>query len=109
MIQMILNRICTTLTTVRKTSETHPFTGLRSPLLRQYHYHSRGLVSHHFDGSRPDPVSLLTSVGNCDNGIFCSKYNSTLINGLGRYVDGPAVPLAVVNVISGARSVLYFI
>lgn len=31
------------------------------------------------------------------------EYNSTLINGLGRYSDGPAVPLAVVNVISGRR------
>ena len=46
---------------------------------------------------------------NCDNDFFCSEYNSTLINGLGRYSDGPAVPLAVVNVIGGLRSVLYLI
>lgn len=51
----------------------------------------------------------MASVGNCDNDFFCSEYNSTLINGLGRYSDGPAVPLAVVNVIGGQRSVLYFI
>ncbi|KAF8493484.1 laccase C [Russula emetica] len=31
------------------------------------------------------------------------EYNSTLINGLGRYSDGPAVPLAVVNVVGGQR------
>ncbi|KAI0276852.1 laccase 14 [Russula aff. rugulosa BPL654] len=31
------------------------------------------------------------------------EYNSTLINGLGRYADGPAIPLAVVNVISEHR------
>ncbi|KAN0114011.1 laccase C [Russula decolorans] len=31
------------------------------------------------------------------------EYNATLINGLGRYSDGPAVPLAVVNVIGGLR------
>jgi Multicopper oxidase len=48
-------------------------------------------------------------VGNCDNDFFCSEYNSTLINGLGRYADGPAVPLAVVNVFFGRRSVSYFI
>lgn len=30
-----------------------------------------------------------------------------MINGLGRYADGPAVPLAVVNVVFGLRSVLY--
>lgn len=51
----------------------------------------------------------MASVGNCDNNFFCSEYNSTLINGLGRYSGGPAVPLAVVNVIGGRRSVLYFI
>jgi hypothetical protein len=51
----------------------------------------------------------VASVGNFDNDIFCSEYNSTLINGLGRYSDGPAVPLAVVNVIGGRRSVLYLI
>ena len=41
--------------------------------------------------------------------FFCSEYNSTLINGLGRYSDGPAVPLAIVNVVFRQRSVLYFI
>jgi hypothetical protein len=51
----------------------------------------------------------VASVGNCDNDFFCSEYNSTLINGLGRYSDGPPVPLAVVNVIFERRSVLYFI
>ncbi|KAI0297807.1 laccase 3 [Multifurca ochricompacta] len=30
-------------------------------------------------------------------------FNSTLINGLGRYAGGPSVPLAVVNVLSGMR------
>ena len=51
----------------------------------------------------------MISVGNYDNDFFCSDFNSTLINGSGRYSDGPAVPLAVVNVISGLRSALYFI
>ena len=52
----------------------------------------------------------MAPVTNCDNeNSFYSEYNSTLINGLGRYSDGPAVPLAVVNVISGLRSVLYLI
>jgi hypothetical protein len=51
----------------------------------------------------------VASVGNYDNDFFCSEYNATLINGLGRYSDGPAVPLAVVNVVGGQRSVLYFI
>ena len=41
--------------------------------------------------------------------FFCSEYNSTLINGKGRYADGPAVRLAVVNVAYGLRSVLYVI
>ena len=48
-------------------------------------------------------------MGSYDNDFFCSDFNSTLINGLGRYSNGPAVPLAVVNVISGLRSALYFI
>ena len=29
--------------------------------------------------------------------------DSTLINGLGRYVNGPASPLAVINVVHGKR------
>lgn len=41
--------------------------------------------------------------------FFCSEYNSTLINGVGRYANGPAIPLAVVNVGFGLRSVLYLI
>jgi len=35
-----------------------------------------------------------------------SSFNSTLINGKGRYPGGPQVGLAVVNVIKGKRSVL---
>ncbi|KAH9963714.1 laccase [Lactifluus volemus] len=31
------------------------------------------------------------------------QFNSTLINGKGRYIDGPSVPLAVVNVVQGLR------
>ena len=34
-------------------------------------------------------------------------YNSTLINGKGRYFGGPSVPLAVVNVLRSRRSVLH--
>jgi iron transport multicopper oxidase len=34
--------------------------------------------------------------------------NSTLINGKGRYIGGPSVPLAVVNVRQRSRSVLRF-
>ena len=37
-----------------------------------------------------------------------SEFNSTLINGKGRYIGGPPVPLAVVNVVPGSRSVLRF-
>ena len=37
---------------------------------------------------------------------FPSDYNSTLINGQGRYPGGPATPLAVVNVEQGKRSVI---
>ena len=32
-------------------------------------------------------------------------FNSTLINGKGRYPGGPEVPFAVVNVVHGLRSV----
>ncbi|KIL58888.1 multicopper oxidase [Amanita muscaria Koide BX008] len=31
------------------------------------------------------------------------NYDSTLVNGLGRYIDGPASPLAVINVMHGTR------
>ena len=41
--------------------------------------------------------------------ITSSAFNSTLINGKGRYPDGPPTPLAVVNVQHGKRFVLYFI
>ena len=37
---------------------------------------------------------------------ICSAFNSTLINGKGRYPGGPDVPLAIVNVQQGKRSVL---
>jgi hypothetical protein len=37
-----------------------------------------------------------------------SVFNSTLINGKGRYPGGPPVPLAVVHVEKGKRSVLPF-
>ena len=67
------------------------------------------MVSLPFNGSWPDPVSLVASVGNCDNDLFCSQFNSTLINGHGRYSNGPAASLAVVNVVHGLRSVSYFI
>jgi len=40
---------------------------------------------------------------------FHSAFNSTLINGKGRYPDGPATSLAVVNVEKGKRSVFYLI
>jgi iron transport multicopper oxidase len=36
------------------------------------------------------------------------EFNSTLINGKGRYIGGPPVPLTVVNVVQGSRSVLRF-
>ena len=39
-------------------------------------------------------------------GDICSAFNSTLINGKGRYPGGPDVPLAIVNVQQGKRSVL---
>ena len=34
-----------------------------------------------------------------------SAFNTTLINGKGRYPGGPDVPLAIVNVQQGVRSV----
>jgi iron transport multicopper oxidase len=37
-----------------------------------------------------------------------SEFNSTLINGMGRYIGGPSVALAVVNVRKRLRSVLQF-
>jgi iron transport multicopper oxidase len=36
------------------------------------------------------------------------EFSSTLINGKGRYIGGPSVPLAVVNVMRDKRSVLQF-
>jgi iron transport multicopper oxidase len=51
----------------------------------------------------------VASVGNCNNDFFCSQFNSTLINGKGRYSNGPAAPLAVVNVLYAKRSVSYSI
>jgi hypothetical protein len=45
-------------------------------------------------------------VGKFDYNGFYSAFNSTLINGKGRYPGGPSdVPLAVVNVKQGIRSV----
>ncbi len=44
---------------------------------------------------------------NSDADDLCSAFNSTLINGKGRYVGGPQnVPLAVVSVTQGTRWVL---
>ncbi len=51
----------------------------------------------------------MASAGNSVGDYFHSAFNSTLINGLGRYPDGPPTSLAVVNVEHGKRSVLYFI
>lgn len=39
--------------------------------------------------------------------ILPSEFNSTLVNGKGRYPGGPKVDLAVVNVRKGKRSVLH--
>jgi len=47
-------------------------------------------------------------MGNRIGDYFYSAFNSTLINGKGRYPDGPATSLAVVNVEQGKRSVFYF-
>ena len=45
-------------------------------------------------------------IGNGD--YFYSAFNSTLINGKGRYPGGPSdVPLTIVNVQQGLRSVFY--
>ena len=49
--------------------------------------------------------SSLTWNSQADNSA--SVYNSTLINGKGRYPGGPASDLAVVNVKQGTRSVLH--
>jgi iron transport multicopper oxidase len=48
-------------------------------------------------------------MGNRVGDYFHSAFNSTLINGKGRYPDGPATSLAIVNVEHGKRSVFYFI
>jgi iron transport multicopper oxidase len=48
-------------------------------------------------------------MGNHVGDYFHSAFNSTLINGKGRYPDGPATSLAIVNVEHGKRSVFYFI
>src|SRR6266852_9409145 len=76
---------------------------------RRYCYHSRGLVSLSFGRSSLGPVSVAASMGNRVDDCFHSAFNSTLINGKGRYPDGPATSLAVVNVEQGKRSVFYFI
>jgi iron transport multicopper oxidase len=50
----------------------------------------------------------MASVRNRDSDFFYSAFNSTLINGKGRYPGGPSdPPLAVVNVQRGLRSVFY--
>ena len=50
----------------------------------------------------------MASVGNRDRDYFYSAFNSTLINGKGRYPDGPHnTPLAIVNVQHGLRSAFY--
>jgi multicopper oxidase len=51
----------------------------------------------------------MASVGNRVGDHFHSAFNSTLINGKGRYPDGPSTDLAIVNVEQGKRLVLYFI
>ncbi len=51
----------------------------------------------------------MVSVGNRVGDHFHSAFNSTLINGKGRYPDGPSTDLAIVNVEQGKRLVLYFI
>jgi hypothetical protein len=48
-------------------------------------------------------------MGNRVGDYFHSAFNLTLINGKGRYPDGPATSLAIVNVQHGKRSVSYFI
>ena len=66
------------------------------------------MVSLSFDGTSLDPVSLIASVRNHDGDYVRSAFNSTLINGKGRYPGGPSnVSLAVVNVKQGRRLVLY--
>lgn len=76
---------------------------------RRHCYHSRGLVSLSFVEFSRDPVSAVASIGNRVGDYFHSNFNSTLINGKGRYPGGPATALAVVNVEQGKRSVFYSI
>jgi iron transport multicopper oxidase len=49
----------------------------------------------------------MASAGSSDSDYFRSAFNSTLINGKGRYPGGPSAPLAIVNVLHGLRSVFY--
>jgi hypothetical protein len=103
MIRMILIRVCMTSTTVRNFLVA-AFIVLRFSS-RRYRYHTCGLVPLSFDEFSPDPVGSTASAKH-DADSFSSRFSSTLINGKGRYPDGPSVPLAFVNVQQGKRSVL---
>ena len=73
---------------------------------REYCYYTRRLVPLCFDSGATYSVSFI-------HGLFrhvkCSPsvFNSTLINGIGRYPNGPPIPLAVVNVERKKRSLLH--
>ena len=101
-IQKILISICTTLTTVRLDSCEDLFI-LLIVSLRRHGYHSCRLVSLSFNELYRYPVSFISFVRRIDCTGFYSLFNSTLINGKGRYYGGPNVTLAVVNVKQGLR------
>jgi len=108
MTQMILIRDYTTLTMVRETCEKDTFATLRSPQTLPLSLSRIGITS--FRRKLPWPRKFGGFCGKLrqKNDFFCSVFNSTLINGLGRYDGGPPVPLAVVNVVKGLRLVLLF-
>jgi len=77
-------------------------TGLNFLPLRIDHYHISGSVSYLFTSADPRLMSHRYNVTARTVTSF-PRAQSTLINGKGRYTNGPAVPLTVINVLSGMR------
>ena len=106
MIQMTPKPVCMTLTTVSY-MQGFEWTPDETASRRGHYYYTCRLVPFRFDGGAAGSVSFRPLLDSHAED-FASEFNSTLINGKGRYLDGPEAALAVVNVIQGSRSVLHF-
>jgi FtsP/CotA-like multicopper oxidase with cupredoxin domain len=89
------------------------WTIINKPISRRgYHYYAWGLVSQQFPSGVEGVAGSVSGYALLDLDVQAEhsprQFDSTLINGKGRYIGGPSVPLAVVNVRQHLRSVLQF-